>query len=86
MDTGGDGLSRNLNMAREGYTELDPEKSKMAHLGKREWQKKKKKKRANTSPPFIAKLHAKKEGEHKKAGGAMISSIVFGGLGEANEM
>lgn len=28
----------------------------------------------------LAKLHAKKEGEHKKEGGAVISSIVFGGL------
>ena len=28
-------LSRNLNMAREGYKELDSEKSKMAHLGMR---------------------------------------------------
>lgn len=28
----------------------------------------------------LAAMHAKKEGEHKKEGGAIISSIVFGGL------
>jgi hypothetical protein len=28
----------------------------------------------------LAKSHAAKEGEHKKEGGAIISSLVFGGL------
>ncbi len=30
----------------------------------------------------MALMHARKEKEHKKGGGAVVSSIVFGGLGE----